>query len=113
MDWLPDLAAELDLEAIHAVYRQKDPRGENAYELRMSMLSSAQRLVLLLLYAYCVGLLSSRKIEKACWEVAAFRVLTGNQQRDHSRISDLRRRHLVPWLDCLFRCWRSARKLSW
>jgi len=48
----------------------------------------------LLLYAYCVGLPSSRKIEKACWEDAAFRVLTGNQQPDHRRISDFRRRHL-------------------
>ena len=95
VDWLPenhlvffllDLAAELDLEAIHAVYRQKDPRGEKAYEPRM--------LVVLLLYAYCVGLPSSRKIEKACWEDAAFRVLTGNQQPDHSRIADFRRRHL-------------------
>jgi transposase len=95
VDWLPenhlvffllDLAAELDLEAIHAVYRQKDPRGEKAYDPRM--------MVVLLLYAYCVGLPSSRKIEKACWEDAAFRVLTGNQQPDHSRISDFRRCHL-------------------
>ena len=102
VDWLPenhlvffllDLAAELDLEAIHAVYRQKDPRGEKAYEPRM--------MVVLLLYAHCVGLPSSRKIEKACWEDAAFRVLTGNQQPDHSRISDFRRRHL-PALAGLF-----------
>ena len=50
-------------------------------------------MVVLLLYAYCVGLPSSRKIEKACWEVAAFRVLIGNQQPDHSRITDFRRRH--------------------
>ncbi len=43
VDWLPenhlvffllDLAAELDLEAIDAVYRQKDSRGEKAYEPR-------------------------------------------------------------------------------
>ncbi|MCU0528750.1 MAG: IS1182 family transposase, partial [Cyanobium sp. Prado107] len=95
VEWLPenhlvffllDLAAELDLEEIHAPYRQKDPRGEKAYDPRM--------MVMLLLYAYCVGLPSSRKIEKACWEDAAFRVLTGNQQPDHSRISDFRRRHL-------------------
>ena len=95
VDWLPenhlvffllDLAAELDLEEIYAVYRQKDPRGEKPYDPRM--------MVLLLLYAYCVGMPSSRKIEKACWEDAAFRVLTGNQQPDHSRISDFRRRHL-------------------
>ena len=102
VDWLPenhlvffllDLAGELDLEEIHAVYRQKDSRGEKAYEPRM--------MVVLLLYAYCVGLPSSRKIEKACWEDAAFRVLTGNQQPDHSRISDFRRRHL-PALAGLF-----------
>uniref|UniRef100_UPI003F6A504F IS1182 family transposase n=1 Tax=Vulcanococcus sp. TaxID=2856995 RepID=UPI003F6A504F len=84
--FLLDLAGELDLEAIHAPYRQKDPRGEKAYDPKM--------MVVLLLYAYCVGLPSSRKIEKACWEDAAFRVLTGNQQPDHSRISDFRRRHL-------------------
>ena len=51
-------------------------------------------MVVLLLYAYCVGLPSSRKIEKACWDDAAFRVLTGNQQPDHSRISHFRRRQL-------------------
>ena len=93
VDWLPenhlvffllDLASELDLEEIHAIYRQKDPRGEKAYDPRM--------IVVLLLYAYCVGLPSSRKIEKPCWEDAAFRVLTGNQKPDHSRISDFRRR---------------------
>jgi hypothetical protein len=51
-------------------------------------------LVLLLLYAYCVGIPSSRRIELACWEDAAFLVLTGNQQPDHSRISDFRLVHL-------------------
>jgi transposase len=51
-------------------------------------------MVLLLQYAYCVRLSSSRKIEKACWEDVAFRVLTGNLQPDHRRISDFRRRHL-------------------
>jgi transposase len=50
---------------------------------------------MLLLYSRCVGLPSSRKIEKACWEDADFRVLTGNQEPDHSRISDFRRRHLA------------------
>jgi transposase len=44
VDWLPDnhlvfilldLAAELDLEAIYAVYPQKDPRGKKAYDPRM------------------------------------------------------------------------------
>ena len=95
VEWLPanhlvffllDLAAELDLSAIYAVYEARDPRGVKAYEPRM--------MVLLLLYAYCVGIPSSRRIERACWEDAAFRVLTGNQQPDHSRISDFRLVHL-------------------
>lgn len=95
VEWLPanhlvffllDLAAELDLSAIFAVYAARDPRGVKAYEPRM--------MVVLLLYAYCVGIPSSRRIERACWEDAAFRVLTGNQQPDHSRISDFRLVHL-------------------
>jgi hypothetical protein len=37
---------------------------------------------------------SSRRIERACYEDLAFRVLTGNQQPDHTRISESRRRNL-------------------
>ena len=49
---------------------------------------------MLLLYVYCVGTVSSRKIEGACYADLAFRVLTGNHQLEHSRISDFRRRNL-------------------
>jgi transposase/transposase-like protein len=95
MDWLPvnhlvffllDLIDQLDLDPILRTYREKDPRGEKAYDPRM--------MVVLLLYAYCVGLPSSRKIEKACYEDLPFRVLSANQQPDHTRISEFRRRHL-------------------
>jgi hypothetical protein len=52
-------------------------------------------LSLLLLYACCVGIVSSQppgrkptcqrhSIERACYEDLAFRVLSGNQQPDHS-----------------------------
>jgi hypothetical protein len=61
-------------------------QGVKAYEPRM--------MVVLLLYAYCVGIPSSRRIERACYEDLAFRVLNGNQQPDHSRISDFRLVHL-------------------
>jgi len=95
IDWLPvnhlvffliDLIDQLDLDPILRIYRQKDARGEKAYDPRM--------MVVLLLYGYCVGLASSRKIEKACSEDLAFRVLSGNQQPDHTRISEFRRKHL-------------------
>lgn len=95
IEWLPsdhlvffllDLPDELDFSAIMAPALAKDPRGEKGFDPRM--------MTLLLLYAYCIGIVSSRKIERACYEDLAFRVLTGNQQPDHSRISDFRLRNL-------------------
>jgi transposase len=111
VEWLPanhlvffllDLASELDLKAIYAVYEARDPRGVKAYEPRM--------MVVLLLYAYCVGIPSSRRIERACWEDAAFRVLTGNQQPDHSRISDFRLVHLDALADLFVQVLRLCQK---
>jgi transposase len=48
----------------------------------------------LLVYGYCVGVASSRKIEKKTWEDVAFRVIAGGDQPDHTRISEFRRVHL-------------------
>ncbi|QPN67254.1 transposase [Synechococcus sp. CBW1006] len=84
--FLLDLVDELDLSEILIPAQAKDPRGEKGFDPRM--------MTMLLLYAYCVGIVSSRKIERACYEDLAFRVLTGNQQPDHSRISEFRRRNL-------------------
>jgi len=84
--FLLDLVDELDLSAIVIPAQNKDPRGEKGFDPRM--------MTLLLLYAYCAGIVSSRRIERACYEDLAFRVLTGNQQPDHSRISEFRRRNL-------------------
>jgi transposase len=84
--FLLDLIDDLDLSAILAPARAKDPRGEKGFDPRM--------MTLLLLYAYCVGTVSSRKIERACYEDLAFRVLTANQQPDHSSISEFRRQNL-------------------
>ena len=84
--FLLDLVDELDLSAIVIPAQSKDPRGEKGFDPRM--------MTLLLLYAYCAGIVSSRKIERACYEDLAFRVLTANQQPDHSRISEFRRRNL-------------------
>jgi transposase len=84
--FLLDMAAELDLGEIHTYFWHEDLSGEKTYDPRM--------MVVPLLYAYCVGLPRTRKIEKACWEEAAFRMLTGNQQQEHSQVSDFRRRHL-------------------
>lgn len=58
---------------------------------------------MLLLYAYCVGIVSPQKIERACHEDLVFRVLMGNQQPDHSRISEFRSLNLDGLKD-LYRC---------
>ena len=48
----------------------------------------------LLLYAYCMGMPSSFKIEQATCHSIPFRVLTANQHPDHDTVAELRRRHL-------------------
>jgi transposase len=95
LDWLPEhhlarfvleVVDELDLRPIYEPY-EKESRGNPPYEPKM--------MVALLLYAYAMGVTSSRKIERKTQEDVAFRVLAANQSPDHSRISDFRRRHGV------------------
>lgn len=100
--FLLDLVDELDLSEILIPAQAKDPRGEKGFDPRM--------MTLLLLYAYCVGTVSSRKIERACHEDLAFRVLTGNQQPDHSRISEFRRRNLDALKDLFVQILRLCQK---
>lgn len=100
--FLLDLVDELDLSQILIPAQAKDPRGEKGFDPRM--------MTLLLLYAYCVGTVSSRKIERACYEDLAFRVLTGNQQPDHSRISEFRRRNLDALKDLFVQILRLCQK---
>jgi len=47
------------------------------------------------LYGYCVGIRSSRKLERALHEDVGFRMLSGNQQPDYWTLSEFRRRHLA------------------
>ena len=94
-DWLDDdhlvyfvldLVEILDLTEIEASIHAKDARGERPYNPAM--------MVALLVYAYCVGVFSSRRIARATHEQVAFRVLTGGQHPHHTRINAFRKRHL-------------------
>src|SRR5512132_322860 len=94
-EWLPDddvalflsdVVDELDLSAIYAAYEQGDRRGQPPYHPAM--------MVKLLLYGYCTGVPSSRKIERATYRDVAFRVLAGDQHPDHDSIAEFRKRHL-------------------
>ena len=50
-------------------------------------------MVTLLVYAYCTGVYSSRRIERACQEDVAFRVIAGIAQPYFTTINEFRRVH--------------------
>ena len=92
-DWLPenhlsyfvgDVVDNLDLKAIESYY-EKDERGQPPYHPKM--------MTKILVYAYCVGVFSSRKIQKRLVEDVSFRVLAAGNQPDFRTISDFRKIH--------------------
>ena len=100
MDWLPeehlvhfiiDVVEQLDLSNIYSSYDSRS--GQPPYDPTM--------MTALLLYAYCVGVPSSRQIEKRTYEDVAFRMLTANRHPDHDSICAFRKHHLQV-LEALF-----------
>ena len=96
-DWLAEgslgrLVAEvveaLDLVVIYAKY-EEGMGGRSAYDPRM--------MVLVLIYGYCWGVASSRRIERARYEDVAFRYWAADQHRDHDTIAAFRQEPLAPW----------------
>jgi transposase len=92
-EWLPedhlaffvmDVVAELDLDGFYGAYRL-DGRGGAVYD--------PATMVAVLVYAYCVGERSSRRIERRLVEDVPFRVIAANQQPDHATLARFRRRH--------------------
>jgi transposase len=95
-DWLPEghlarfvaeVVETLDLSGIYARYEERDGRGLAAYDPRM--------MVPLLIYGYCRGVASSRRIERATYEDVAFRYLAADQHPDHTTLADFRKEHLA------------------
>jgi transposase len=94
-EWLPeghlalfisDLVEMLDLSEILGSYESGDGRGRPPYHPAL--------MLKLLVYGYCTGRVSSRKLEQATHEDVAFRVLSCNTHPDHSVIAEFRERHL-------------------
>ena len=93
-DWLPeghlayfvsDVVDQLDLGAIEGYYEQEE-RGYPPYHPGM--------MVKVLVYGYCVGVFSSRKLQKHLQEDVGFRVLAAGNQPDFRTLSDFRKLHL-------------------
>jgi transposase len=92
-EWLPaghlawcllEVVERFDLDAFYGEYRA-DGSGRPAHDPAM--------MVAVLLYAYCVGERSSRRIERRCQEDVAFRVIAANRAPDHTTIARFRKRH--------------------
>lgn len=100
-DWLPaghlawfviEAVETMDLSPFYAKYRTNG-QGSAAWHPKM--------MVALLLYAYCHGERSSRKIERLCEESVPYRVITGNEKPDHCSISRFRQDN-APAMKSLF-----------
>jgi transposase len=94
-EWLPenhlvyfvsDVVDQLDLSAIHAVY-ETDNRGRPPYDPRL--------MTKLLVYGYCTGVFSSRRIQKRLQEDIPFKVLAAGNEPDFRTISDFRKIHIA------------------
>src|SRR3989454_301784 len=89
--FLLDTVPQLDLQRFYAPY-EDETRGAPPFDPGM--------MVCLLLYAYCVGVFSSRKIALACERNLAFMAIVGQDRPDFRTISDFRKLHLdaLPWI---------------
>lgn len=93
-DWLPEdhlarfiadvVDVELDLSGFYASYTRT--KGRPPYDPRM--------MLRILLYGYCTGVRSSRKLQAACTDVVAFRWLAAGATPDFRAFSRFRARHL-------------------
>jgi transposase len=97
--FLLDLVPQLDLRRFYAPY-EDETRGAPPFDPAM--------MVCLLLYAYCVGVFSSRKIAQACERNLAFIAIVGTERPDFRTISDFRKLHLDAFRDVFVQVLRVA-----
>lgn len=111
-DWVPedhlarfvsDVVDTLDLTAIEETYMEE--RGYPPYHPQM--------MVKVLLYGYCTGVYSSRRIARQLTDSVAFRFLAAGNQPDFRTVSEFRKRH-GPALAGLFQqVLRLCRRAGW
>ena len=84
--FLLDLVPQIDLSPFHQYYAQ-ELRGQPPFDVTM--------VATLLVYAYSVGVCSSRRVAAACERNLAFRAVVGDDPPDFRTISDFRKIHLA------------------
>jgi transposase len=101
--FLLDTVRRMDLRRFYAPYEQ-ETRGAPPFDPAM--------MVCLLLYAYCVGVFSSRKIALACERNRAFLAIVGQERPDFRTISDFRKLHLKAFTDVFVQVVRLAGEMG-
>jgi len=97
--FLLDTVPQLNLRRFDAPY-ETETRGAPPFDPAM--------MVCLLLYTYCVGVFSSRKIAWACERNLAFMAIVGQERPDFRTISDFRKQHLEPFKEVFVQVVRLA-----
>jgi transposase len=101
--FLLETVPRLDLGRVYAPY-EDETRGAPPFDPAM--------MVCLVLYAYCVGVFSSRKIALACERNLAFLAIVGTERPDFRTISDFRKQHLEAFKDVFVHVVRLAREVG-
>lgn len=110
-EWLPEdhlayfvleTVGELDLSAIESRLQQREPRGERPYDPQM--------MVSLILYAYCVGVYSSRKIARGTREDVAMRVISAGTSPHFTTVNGFRLEHRQGLAGLFVQVFRLCRK---
>ena len=110
-EWLPEdhlayfvleTVGELDLNGIESRLQEREPRGERPYDPQM--------MVSLLLYAYSVGVYSSRKIARGTREDVAMRVISGGSSPHFTTVNGFRLEHRQALAGLFVQVFRLCRK---
>jgi len=99
--FLLETVPRLDLSRFYAPYEQ-ETRGAPPYDPAM--------MSCLLIYAYCVGVFTSRKIALACERNLAFIAIVGDERPDFRTISDVRKDHLEAFIELFVDVLRLAKE---
>jgi transposase len=99
--FLLETVPRLDLSRFYAPYEQ-ETRGAPPYDPAM--------MSCLLIYAYCVGVFTSRKIALACERNLAFIAIVGDERPDFRTISDFRKDHLEAFIELFVEVLRLAKE---
>lgn len=97
--FLLETVSRLDLSAFYAYY-EAETRGAPPFSVPM--------MCTLLVYAYSIGVFSSRKISAACERNLAFLAIVGSDTPDYRTISEFRRHHLDAFEDLFVKVLRLA-----